>query len=279
MSLRKKCRRTATSAAVLCVFVGLPVAASANDVIGFRVLSASPNEAVLEIQSQYSGSQGGQAHLSVLPTVNGQPVSGVGYSAGRCPNSNNLNIGSNNTCITLSTVGGGTNITTNGLRVCLFGGPSRNNFYCETLAYSKHWGSGNTGGLGETPGWPENQLSDLAIANVAIDPTPVLQPQLQLHTYRAYRMNVTVVNHGAMAPGFNVRTECIKNGAPFTLGDSPVGPLGQGQIRQVTYDIFPSSAGTGPCLLRTTVDADRQVNESDESALSNNWDRNTLIMR
>lgn len=35
------------------------------------------------------------------------------------------------------------------------------------------------------------------------------------------------------------------------------------------FDIFPSSGGEGECVIRTIVDADNEVNESDEGASSN----------
>ena len=128
---------------LLSVIVSLILAAPAwaqyDDIVSFRVLSESQDELVLEIQSYYTGSHGTTAYLSVAPTVNGSVTSGVGYSAGRCPTSNNIAIGSNSTCMTLSSVRSGNQFRTDGLRICMFGGPNRDTFHCETFGHTKQW--------------------------------------------------------------------------------------------------------------------------------------------
>lgn len=248
--------------------------AEANDIIGFRVLSESQDKLVLEIQSYYGGSQGAMAYLSVLPTVNGQVVSGIGYSSGSCPNSNNISTGMNSTCMTLSSIQPGNKIVTNGLEICMFGGASMNKFFCKSFGHAKNWGS-----KGATPPIPGGSQSDLKITNLSIHPNPLVQSQIKLHMYRSYRIQVSILNRGASSPAFTVRTECTRNGLPYKLGETRVGPMSQNQTIDAVYDIFPSSAGAGSCMMRTMVDADRQVNESDESPLSNSWDRTVTILR
>ena len=125
---------------------------------------------------------------------------------------------------------------------------------------------------------PAGGQSDLQIKNVSIYPNPLVQSQVQLHMYRSYRMRVSIVNSGAPSPAFTVRTECNRNGMNYKLGETRVAPMASNQTIDAVYDIFPSSAGEGSCMMRTTVDADLQVNESDESPLSNSWDRAVTIL-
>ena len=120
--------------------------------------------------------------------------------------------------------------------------------------------------------------SDLQIRNVSISPNPLVQSQIQLHMYRSYRLKVRILNSGALSPAFTVRTECNRNSTHYKLGETHVEPMPQNQTRDVFYDIFPGEAGEGGCLMRTTVDADQQVHESDESPLSNSWDRTVTIL-
>ena len=120
--------------------------------------------------------------------------------------------------------------------------------------------------------------SDLQIRNVSISPNPLVQSQIQLHMYRSYRVQVSILNNGAPSPAFTVRTECNRNGIHYKLGETHVEPILKNQTRDVFYDIFPGEAGAGGCLMRTTVDADQQVNESDESPLSNSWDRAVTVL-
>ena len=104
-------------------------------------------------------------------------------------------------------------------------------------------------------------------------PYPLVLSQVQLHMYRSYRMHVSIVNSGASSPAFTVRTECNRDGMNYKLGETHVGPIASNQTRDAVYDIFPSSAGKGSCMMRTSVDADLKVNESDEAPLSNSRDR------
>ena len=74
-----------------------------------------------------------------------------------------------------------------------------------------------------------------------------------------------------------MRTECIRQGRAITIGEARVGQLKSPYVYAV-YDVFPSSAGAGNCKLRTIVDADESVKESNESPISNIWDRSATIL-
>ncbi|WP_157633721.1 CARDB domain-containing protein [Thioflavicoccus mobilis] len=264
------------AALVIAALILAPLGkAKADDIVSFQVLSDMQDKLVLEIRSYYGGSQGATAYLSVLPTVDGRVVSGIGYSSGSCQNNNSISTGMNSTCMTLSSVNPGYQIVTNGLEICMFGGASRNKFYCESFGYEKRWG----GGVGLVPPHPGRRQSDLQVTNLSIHPDPVVQSQIKLHTYGFYRVHVSILNRGASAPAFTVRTECMRNDINYKPGETRVDSMQQGQTRDVGYDIFPSSAGAGSCMMRKTVDADRQVNESDESPLSISWGRAIKILR
>lgn len=133
----------------------------------------------------------------------------------------------------------------------------------------------------KSPGLPSPgqslNLPDLAITNVTLKPHPVLLPKMQLHTYRSYRVRVSVLNKGGSSPGFIVRTMCNRAGTISTLGEGPTGPIPAGGKRVVAYDIFPSSAGVGDCMMRTKIDASNTVKESDESTQSNTWDKAVTV--
>ncbi len=124
---------------------------------------------------------------------------------------------------------------------------------------------------------------DLKLTNLAIIPPPegINGPRITLHTYRSYRVEVSIQRNGiGQVADFKVRTECVRGGTPFLLGETMVsGPAGGGGKLGAVYDIFPSSAGYGDCLLRTIIDADNVVAESDESPLSNIWERQARITR
>jgi hypothetical protein len=124
-------------------------------------------------------------------------------------------------------------------------------------------------------------LPDVKITDVAIDPKPAGTdtPRIQLHTSRSYRVTVTIQKDRALPKGssFIVRTECIRNGKAVTLGESRVGE-GTGWSIYACYDVYPSQGGGGDCLLRTTVDADHELKESDETPVSNIWDRKATIL-
>lgn len=118
-----------------------PAASQTNDIVNYRVLSETPDKLVLEIHSYYTGSHGATAHISVLPTVNNQVSGDVGYSAGQCPNSNNIGVGPNSTCMTLSSINPARQFVTTGIQVCMFGGPGGGMFHCEILHHNKQWGT------------------------------------------------------------------------------------------------------------------------------------------
>jgi len=122
---------------------------------------------------------------------------------------------------------------------------------------------------------------DLKITNFEITPTPkgVNTPQIQLHMYRSYKVKVDVSKKAYGTPCFTVRTICMRGNQSYTLGEARIGFTSNGWRAYALYDIFPSSAGQGSCMLRTIIDADNEVAERDESALSNQWDRNTLILK
>jgi hypothetical protein len=129
-----------------------------------------------------------------------------------------------------------------------------------------------------SPGQPLVQLPDLTITNITIKPMPVLLPRMQLHMFRSYRVRVSVLNKGGHSQGFMTRTMCSRAGTHYKLGEGPTGPIPPGGSRDVVYDIYPSSAGAGNCMMRTKVDADNQVKESDESPASNTWDKAVTIL-
>jgi hypothetical protein len=126
---------------------------------------------------------------------------------------------------------------------------------------------------------------DLKITNLNIVPTPegTQGPALQLHMSRSYRAEVSIQRGGQDQqqgfPCFIVRTECVRGGQSFTLGEAriSVAPSSGWNIYAV-YDIYPSSAGGGDCILRTVVDANNEVSEPDESPQSNIWIRNATIL-
>jgi hypothetical protein len=120
------------------------------------------------------------------------------------------------------------------------------------------------------PGAKSQALPDLIIdttlqfdvlrGGVKIEPIPSGN---QLYQNRSYLMAVAVRNIGAttQAP-FNVRTECVRGGTRVTLGEGRIAETRGSAF--ALYVIFPSSAGAGMCLVRTTVDADNEIRESSE---------------
>lgn len=126
------------------------------------------------------------------------------------------------------------------------------------------------------------QTLDLKIKDVVLDPQPAgfNAAKIQLGTYRSYRMTVTLEKTIALpkTASFVVRTECIRNGKSINIGESRVGES-KGWFIYATYDVYPGEAGAGDCLLRTTVDADNEIAETDESAVSNRWDRNATLLQ
>lgn len=123
---------------------------------------------------------------------------------------------------------------------------------------------------------------DLKIKNLEFDPKPagITEPRIQLGTNRSYRVIVTIQKTTALPKGasFVVRTECIRNGKSVIIGESRVGDS-KGWNIYACYDLYPGEAGFGDCLLRTTIDADNEITESDGSAISNVWDRQATLAR
>jgi hypothetical protein len=123
---------------------------------------------------------------------------------------------------------------------------------------------------------------DLTIRNVEIEPKPagITTPTIRLTTNRSYRVTVTIQKTMALPKGasFSVRTDFIRNGKIVTLGESRVGDS-KGWNIYACYDIFPAEAGSGEGMIRTTVDADNEIAESDEKPLSNVWERKATIGR
>lgn len=126
---------------------------------------------------------------------------------------------------------------------------------------------------------------DLKITNLNIVPMPhgVQGPTMQLHMSGSYRVEVSIQRGGAGQqhgfPCFTVRTECVRSNQSITLGEARIGVApSSGWGIYAVYDIYPSSAGGGNCLLRTIVDANNEVAEPDESPVSNIWDRNAIIL-
>lgn len=121
---------------------------------------------------------------------------------------------------------------------------------------------------------------DLKIKNIEIDPQPagISVPLIQLNTGKSYRTVVTILKTTALTQGasFIVRTECIRDNKSVVLGEARVGDS-KGWNIYACYDLYPGEAGPGECVFRTTVDADNEINETDESATSNVWDRKAML--
>lgn len=103
--------------------------------------------------------------------------------------------------------------------------------------------------------------------------------RLELHQYRSYRVILTIQNRSTVvAPPFNVAVTStltgvggditVRNGGTKILGKARVGDLGRGRI-YACMDVFPGEAVAGEHDLLFVVDSDHEVNESDESPLSN----------
>lgn len=136
-------------------------------------------------------------------------------------------------------------------------------------------------GLGMTGETVAYAQQDLKIKNLEIYPQPegITGPRINLHANRSYRFTVTIGKNVALVEGssFLVRTECLRAGKKFIIGEARVGNSTGWHI-YATYDVFPGEAGVGDCLLRTTVDANNEIQESDKSPLSNIWDRAAVIV-
>ncbi len=133
---------------------------------------------------------------------------------------------------------------------------------------------------------PLHAQGELRIKNLEIQPAPagVNARAIQLHTSRSYRFIVTIERGGAGEPAafptFVVRSQCVGPGAnPAVLGEARIGVTPHsGWVIYAAYNVFPSSAGSGPCEMHTIVDADHEVAEPDESATSNVWMRKVTIL-
>jgi hypothetical protein len=90
--------------------------------------------------------------------------------------------------------------------------------------------------------------------------------RLQLPTYRSYRFIVTVRNVGkaGVPSSFLVRTECVRDGKRVTLGKARINL--DRAAGYACYDVFPAEGGPGACLIRTVVDADKEIKQADERA-------------
>ena len=247
-----------------CLILGSPAWAQYDDIVGFRVLSENQNELVLEIHSYYTGSHGKMAYISVLPTVNGNLSTDVGYSAGRCPKSNNIGIGSNRTCMTLSSVSKGKHFVTNGLRICIFGGPNRNPFHCENFGHSKQWGV--TGGITNQQSPPpggSNARPDLIIANVWWEPnSPVVQPGTSIH------FSFQIKNIGNAPTSHFVRVVGPGN---YSGGFSGGLRVGESKVATIDYPVYSRAA---TYRFTFTVDGENTIPESNEN---NNSSRQITI--
>lgn len=91
-------------------------------------------------------------------------------------------------------------------------------------------------------------------------------------TAASYKMEVEVDSQVPKNTAFNVRTYAVVAGKRVSLGDARVGRAhGSGRVF-VSYYIYPSGAKFyGQCQFVCVVDADKEISEKDESALSNEW--------
>jgi hypothetical protein len=123
---------------------------------------------------------------------------------------------------------------------------------------------------------------DLKVKNLEIYPKPagIGGPRVQLDMHRSYRFIVTIQKSVNLAPGssFLVKAECIRGGKKITIGKARVGET-LGWNIYACFDVYPAEGGAGDCLLRITVDYHNEVKETDESDVSNIWDRNATFMK
>jgi hypothetical protein len=258
----------------------MPAMSKNNSFNGFKVISESPNEVVLEIQSTYSGSRGPKVYVSVLPTIDGQDSTDFGYSVKDCDNNNDIVVGKNATCMTISRARGVGEIITDGLQACIFDAVARNYIYCESFAYVKEWDE--LASDAESLSTQGMHQSDLAFNILTIDPEPEVddQERVKLHMSGSYKVIATIVNKGgADASTFIVRTVCDREGdTVYSVGERRVTGLLAGSSFDVSYDIALDKVGAGSCLLQTMVDADDQVTEGDDSESSNIWESMAVVL-
>ncbi len=129
--------------------------------------------------------------------------------------------------------------------------------------------------------------TELKILNVTIDPKPGLLSGnriiLNMHRTYSFRVGFELMSGGKLmssAQRFTVRTDCIRNGKKIKLGDEHYRiEAGTASFSSdFVYDVFPGEAGGGDCLIRTMIDVNNEVNEPDESPISNIWDRQATIL-
>lgn len=88
----------------------------------------------------------------------------------------------------------------------------------------------------------------------------------------SYEMEVKIRSEIPPNTSFNVRTYAIVGGRRISLGDTRVRQTSYSEEIFASYHIFPSSANYyGQCQFVVVVDADNEILERDESALSNEW--------
>lgn len=281
------------------VLVVIPAISSADDFNGFSVISESPGDLTLEVRYSYSGSHGENVFMSAWAMKNGVVSKYVGYNGKNCPSGNSIKAGRHKSCINLTRVQGVGQFGSDGVKFCMYDRARGKEFYCESFAHKKSWGSQQVNSIAVAKK-PElavvpsvtkipaiakqniGRLSELTFSRLHIDPKPEndrLQ-RLELHMSRSYRMEVTVVNNGDVTtPKFKVRTQCIRDGRTYMLGEKDVTKIQSGYSVQAVYDIFPSSAGVGGCVMQTIIDADRQVPERDESSSSNVMQYSVLVVQ
>jgi hypothetical protein len=279
MSLIKRFQLDCLILSAVGLLLAVPVVSHADSFSGFKVISESPVEVVVEIQSNYSGSHGPKAHVYVMPTIEDQDSSDFGYSTKNCNKSNDIKVGVSATCVTISRIRGIGEIITDGLQACMFDAVSRNYIYCESFAYVKEWD-----GLASDVWSPtrDSNLSDLAFSMLKMEPEPEMDDgeRVKLNMSRLYKVKATIVNKGGTgASEFIVRTVCHRGGDNiYSMGEQSVSGLLAGSSFDVSYNIDPSKVGGGGCLLRTLVDADDQVVESDESESGNTWESMAVVL-
>jgi hypothetical protein len=279
-------------------FMAFPASSNANDILGFRVLSETQGDLTLEVRYYYSGNQVGDVYMSAFATANGRVAQYIGYNGKNCSSGNSIKEGRQKLCVNLSKVGAIKPSVTDGIEFCMYDKAQGKKFYCESFAQKKSWGSQQANSiavakipsLAVVPGVTKipakakqnvGRLSELTFSRLHIEPRPQndrLQ-RLELHMSRSYRVDFTVVNNGDVTtPEFMVRTQCVRNGKVYKLGEKQVTKLPSGMSVQNSYNIFPSSAGLGDCVMQTVVDADNRVPEQDESASSNIMESRVLVV-
>jgi hypothetical protein len=133
------------------------------------------------------------------------------------------------------------------------------------------------------------ELPDLKVTKVEFvpysetDTKPITtkDKKLQLHTFRSYRVIVTIQSGVRKGPdsSFVVRTVCVRDGKSMKLGEARVGSVGRGVIL-ACYDIFPAEGEIGDCLVRTIADADNEIKKkSDKTPGSNTLELKGRIVR